>query len=130
MGISPAAIHSGNLPTLRSEWLGLLGAPAGWILQFFLIYPLTLAVCAGHTSLWLHACALLGFAAAVVGGLTALRNWRAADHASPREAPEYSQAPIGRARLMAIVGVMEGALFGILILAQWIAVITLDPCPK
>ena len=39
-------------------------------------------------------------------------------------------APLNRHRLFSVLGLMTGALFFLLVLAQGIATLILDPCPE
>src|SRR4051794_29465854 len=106
-------------------WFGLLGGPAAWFLQLVTVYALTVWACAHDTALVLHGAELACLLLAAGGGWTAFRSWRSVG-GWPSDKDEGKEA---RIRLLSVVGLMSGALFTLVILASWIAVALLNPCP-
>lgn len=114
-----------SVPRQIALWTEILGPPALWFAQFQLRYALVPWCCAnGNRSLlWLSSAASVGLAMGLV--ILAWMSWRST--VSPELA---EQATIGqrRARFMALTGLMSGALFLLLIVAQAIPVAFVDPC--
>lgn len=125
--ISDASIEA--KPEVRLNlllWAGLLLAPAAWIVELELVYMMANWACLGLPLFSLHiaagTCLLISLWGLVIAG----RNWRA----SGSRLPSDEQDPVtARVRFMSVLGVMTGALFSLLIVAQWLAVVFLDPCP-
>jgi cation transporter-like permease len=113
------------LPSLLSEWTALLAGPVGWSLQFISSYAFALAVCYGCSSAPLHIGSIAGLVLSVGSGVLAYHNSRVAESA-PLDPDDRR---VARAKLMASVGMMTGALFTILIFAQWLAIVFLRACP-
>jgi hypothetical protein len=107
-------------------WTGFLATPFIWLVQMTAVYSLSLLVCREGSLLPLHAASFCGLAMALIGTAVAAREWR-----TTREIPaEGPVAPVqSRARFMAIVGLMTGSLFTLIIAAQGLAVFLLNPCP-
>ena len=104
-------------------WVGLLTGPVGWFLSFLGVYALASGAC-GQPTGRLHAVVVLGLVVAAAGTVLAWRTWRAAGGApDPKDA-----GAVGRTRLLSSLGLLAGGLFGLLIIAQWIAVALLTPC--
>jgi hypothetical protein len=106
-------------------WFGLLAGPVAWGAQLQLVYVLATPVCAGDSSMLLHVTSLALLFLAFAGGAVA---WRAHLVAGPDEARLASE-PAGRTSFMAMLGLLSSALFALTIVAQWLAVVFLDPCP-
>src|SRR5207248_11626733 len=99
---------------LAALWFAALAGPHAWGLQLEALYMASAWTCAHGGILVLHAtsgfCLLVAVSASWVG-------FRHRDGRIP--APE----------LLARVGWMSGALFGLVIAAQWTALFFLTPCP-
>lgn len=121
---SPAA--ESRRPSLLSEWVGLLGSPVSWLLQLQAIYSLTLWACDDGGRWPLHGAAMLGLVMATSSGMVAVRNWRLIGKGWPSDADEGRSA---RVRTMAALGMLSGALFSLVIVGQWLAIVMLNPCP-
>lgn len=109
----------------RWLWAGVLAGPLAWAVQLQAVYALAAPAC-GTGRLWpLHLTAAACLLVAAGGGWAAWRAWRAVGGW-----PDPSDDPAtGRTRLMAVLGMMTGVLFSLAIVAQWLAVFTLPPCP-
>jgi hypothetical protein len=109
---------------IRALWIGLLAAPAAFMLNLELAYALVPTACSTGTRLIVHlvhfGCLLLAFG----GGLLAWRTWRSAG----AEWPGEEGGKVGRTRFMAGSGVVGSALFALVIMAQWIPSFILNPC--
>jgi len=101
-------------------WLGILGPPSAWLVQFQTIYMQVYPACGVHRNLNIgFVCA--GFFVVIAAlGIYPARSW--ADH-------RFALDPVSRTRrFMSIVGVTSTALFLLVVIAQWIAAILVDPC--
>ena len=107
-------------------WAGLLAGPVAWLVQFEAVYAVTPLVCAGGDLLPLHLIMLVGLIVALGGCALSWSDWRTAGRGWPSDADEGKFA---RARFMSVLGLLTGSLFSLLIVAQWLAVLLLDPCP-
>ena len=106
-------------------WLGFLAAPVAWALQLQTTYALVPKACDDHTLAPLHVSSAVFLAVAVAGLWIAWRNWQLVGQGWP-SAEEGGSA--SRARFMAVLGMLSSSLFVLLIVAQWIPVLFIDPC--
>jgi hypothetical protein len=105
-----------------SLWLGLLGAPAAWLLQLQTNYALMPWVRASGTATPLHIASAVLLACAIAAGVSAFlarqkeRRENSADH------------PAAKCRLfMATLGVMTSLLFSALMAWSWVALGRIPP---
>lgn len=102
-------------------WVGLLGPPALWLVQFQVIYALVLPVCVSHHKFVLIIVAIL-FAAAIAA--CGIIGW---NHRLP-----VSDFPtrIRPTRLfMGVLSLMSMCMFLLVVIAQSIATVMHSPCP-
>ena len=71
-----------------------------------------------------RSAAALGLLVAIGGGLLGWRDWRRYGV----KFPDAHRGPDDRARLMAILGILSGAMFGIVIAAQWVPNFVFGAC--
>jgi hypothetical protein len=101
-------------------WLGILGPPSAWLVQFQTIYMQVYPACGVHRNLNIGFTCAGFFLVVAVLGLYPTNMWL-----NNREAAN----PVSRTRrFMSILGAVSTALFLLLIIAQWIAAIFVDPC--
>ncbi|MDQ6717901.1 MAG: hypothetical protein M3Z17_06095 [Gemmatimonadota bacterium] len=156
-GAAPAQ-HRGNygaLPSVKALWFALLGAPFAWSLQELSSYSLSAHACAprdlvvdtpvlsGLNPLLL----LISLAAAIVAlaaGVVSLRAWREAQatdeghhegahggdlkHLSHRAGDVAGDQRTGRARFMALAGILFSSLFLLGIVMNTFPLFTLAFC--
>jgi hypothetical protein len=96
-------------------WLGMLGPPTIWIVNFEMIYAGVLSACEAKSKVALFISCLICLALIAGCGFLALRQLGAMDGHKAR-------------RFMAQVGVLSAALFALVTIAQLIAIIIMDPC--
>jgi len=103
-------------------WFGLLGAPIAWSLQELVNVSLAGHACYPHDvplalplwphlsgiSAWVEAAAI---AVCIAAGLVAFSNWRRTRDEKPGDAHQLLGSGDGRARFMAMAGIMTSVLF-------------------
>lgn len=109
---------------LLSLWAGIFVAPIAALAHQQVNYMLVPWACAEGTRLPLFLVTLVSLGVAAGGGLVAWRNWERAGREWPTEAA--GAAP--RSRFMAAVGLLLSGLLALVIVAQGIASLFLDPC--
>ena len=104
-------------------WLGLLGGPAVWLLQFQTNYSLVGLTC-NHGGAWVsHVVSVVALVLTAGAGLLSWSKWREAGGV-----PGEGEGVVPRSRFMSALGVLISATFFVVILAQWIAHWVLGPC--
>jgi uncharacterized membrane protein YfcA len=107
-------------------WIGLLLPPIIWSVQLETVYLLTDYGCATANFLPSHIASAIALILSVLGGLISWHNWMKTGGEWKSEKAE----PISRSSFIAILGVLTGALFSLIILAQWLPTILGVPCDK
>ncbi len=110
--------------TLGELWAGVLVGPLAALMQLEVNYALVLWACS-HRSTWpLHLVSILALLLTIAAGLLPLRLWQRLAVA------EDGPGPQGRAKLMAVVGLLISIMMSLVIIAQWLAVFIHDPCER
>jgi hypothetical protein len=106
-------------------WTGVLGSAIVWLVQLQTTYAMVPWACSsGHR--WMLPVASLAFlVAAALPGVIAAKLWF---RSRGTERYESESSGVGRRRFMALLGVMNSALFLLLILAQGIPAFFIHPC--
>jgi hypothetical protein len=107
-------------------WLGFLLPPIAWAVQLQTVYLLSEYGCGSGNFLPNHIASAGALILSVCGGLVSWRNWMKAGGEWKSEKAE----PLARSRFMAILGVLSGALFTLIIFAQWLPTLLGVPCDK
>jgi hypothetical protein len=108
-------------------WTPFVLAPVAWAFHLQVVYAASLWVCEGETPLsTLHAISAGCFALAVAAGLFATWQWWTA---GAQVSSQHDWAWKGRIRFLSMQGMLVGALFALVIVAQWSAIFYLPPCP-
>jgi hypothetical protein len=111
-----------NLPL----WAGLFAGPVPWTFQLPVAYALGWRACGNRSLLPAHLVSGLCLAVALGGIVLARRQWR-----DFRGWPSDWDAGVdARVRLLPVVGRMTGTLFSVVIIALWLALVFLPPCPE
>jgi hypothetical protein len=111
----------------RSLWFAVLGAPFLYLCHHELNYCLVLWACANGKR-WILPAVSGVFLLLLLGSAgIAWQDFRRAPGAPDDSSPE---SPLNRHRLLSILGLMSAGLFFLLVLAQGIATLILDPCPE
>jgi uncharacterized membrane protein YfcA len=107
-------------------WLGFLLPPIAWAAQIQTVYLLSEYGCATGNFLPNHIASAVALIFSVFGGLLSWHNWMK----TGGEWKSEEAGTIPRSRFMAILGVLTGALFSLIIFAQWLPTILGVPCEK
>jgi hypothetical protein len=108
-----------------SLWAGVIGAPLIWAADLQVRYALVPWACrTGHHGV-LHVLSAIFLLAAAVATLLCWREWRASGADVPASAEGGVNA---RTRFLAAVGLMTGALFSVVIVAEALPNFFIDPC--
>jgi hypothetical protein len=108
--------------TLLSQWAGVLLGPLGWALHLQVSYTLATFACDDPWRLSVHAMFVASLAIALAGAYIGWRNWQASQEAGP----EGNR--LERSRFMAVSGIVLSAFFALVIVAQWIPTLFMEPC--
>jgi hypothetical protein len=109
---------------IRGLWVGLLLAPAAFLLNLELAYAVVPTACSAHNRLLVHLVHLACLILAVAGLLVAWSSWRSTGETWPGEQGDR----LARSRFMSGLGLLLSALFVLVIMAQWIPSFVLNPC--
>lgn len=116
-----------DTPTSRRDvalWVGVLAPPLAWLIQLQANYSVVTTNCQRARPVLLHGLMLVALGLLGVGALMAWRAWK---QVRGEPASLESEGP-GRARFMAIFGLVESAFFTLVILATSLSTFILDPC--
>jgi hypothetical protein len=123
MPMSVEPDHSPGIGTSFALWAGCLTGPVAWFVQLEVAYALAAVFGVGSRP-FLHVLSMVCLLATAYGCWIAWREWGKAGRAWSSPADEGLTA---RVRLMGALGVLTCLLSAALILAQWIAIVFLDP---
>lgn len=116
--------HFTNVRTYVVQALALLGAPLAWFIGFNLDYLLVRSACSSDTMLPLHLVTVATMALTIGSGFAAHHEWRRAG----RGWPGAADGPVARTRFIGVLGMLAAAYFVLVIGAEWLAKLFLDPC--
>ena len=108
MNISKSGDEKGDF----SAWLGMLGPPTLWLINFQIIYARVMPACASGTKIGLLISSIVFLALMIGCGFLAFGELGAT----------------GARKFMAQVGLMTTALFVLVTIAQTIATLMMDAC--
>lgn len=104
-------------------WLVLLGPPIVWAVRFGAAYALVPYACRADAMVLLHGLTLLALAIVALLGLLA---WRY--HVSARAAAPARALAVRSARFISLFGLLGSLLFALVIVAEAIGNVMIDPC--
>jgi hypothetical protein len=119
-----SAAREEAVPGLAAQWTGMLLAPAAFFAHLQGAYVLVPRACRYHADVWLHVVGVASVVLAAVGTWVAWRVW---SEAGRHESTEPGGA-LARARFLGLVGFVMGALFVLLLAAQWLVAFVISPC--
>lgn len=106
-------------------WTGILAGPLLWFTHQQVSFALVPWVCAHGGVSWLHALTGLCVVGTLAAGGRAWPLWQ-------RERTRVGEATAGqqRVRFMAAMGLLSSLFFVLVIIAQWVPMLLLDPCQR
>ena len=107
-------------------WAGVLVPPLASLALLEVAYLLVPYGCRTGRHWPLHLSALAALLVAAVGTALAWRNWDAVG----RTWPDTEAGATPRSRYLAAFGVLTGVMFVLVILAEWVPMLILDPCQR
>ena len=107
-------------------WVGLLLPPIAWIAQLQTLYLTSEYGCTTLDFVWNHVTSVVALVVSAAGGVIAWRLWRSGGSHTSNEGPK----PSSRRQFMALLGVLTGALFTVVVFAQWLPTLVGVPCDK
>ena len=105
-------------------WIGILGGPLIWLSILQIQFMLVPWACGAGWTPALHVTSVLALALAAAAIWIAHRCWIR----TGREWPGEEDGSLERSRMMAVVGMLVSSLSFLVILAQWITNILMNPC--
>jgi hypothetical protein len=100
----------------------LLGGPIIWFVHLVLSYPLVPHVCATGWTWLLHAITLVTFAVALATSWVGRQDYRVLRDI------EDADRSTRRSRFVALYGIWSGIFWAVVILAEGLPVLVIDPC--
>jgi hypothetical protein len=109
-----------------AQWTAFLGAPLAFLLNLEVSYTMVDWTCTSGNDWALHIVHAAALAMAVAAGMLGRALWMR----TGSDWPDPGAGSVSRSRFLAALGALGGLLFSLVILAQWITVIILGPCPR
>ena len=106
-------------------WIGVLGSAVVWAIQLQTSYAMVPWACSSGHRWMLPVVSLAFLVAAAIPGLISFNLWR---RTSSGRLSERESRGDGRRRFMAMLGMMDSAIFVLLIFAQGLPVFFVHPC--
>jgi hypothetical protein len=106
-------------------WIGVLGSALIWAIQLQTSYAMVPWACSSGHRWMLPVVSVVFLVASAAPGLIAFSIWRKTSVAGRTERESRGD---GRRRFMAMLGMMDSAIFFLLILAQGVPVFFIHPC--
>jgi hypothetical protein len=107
-------------------WLGILLPPAAWAIQLQTVYLTSETGCRSNDFTANHLVSVFAILLSTIGGVIAWSSWLESGKGWKAE----DAGTISRSRFMAILGMLLGGLFTLLIFAQWLPTLFGVPCDK
>jgi hypothetical protein len=109
----------------RKLWVSMLGGPVLWLIYLQTAYVLVQPACTSGEKSVLHITSAFFLGLTIAMGVISLGQWTQVGRGWPSEEEE---AHSGRQRSMAMIGILQSGLFGLLIITSWAAISILNPC--
>ena len=110
---------------LRS-WLGMLLPTVAWITQLEVLWFTSEYGCKHANFTWNHVTSVAALLLALLGFWLSFHELRSAGDGTDDD----DATRVARRRFMGLIGVLTGALFATVIVAQWLPTLTGVPCDK
>lgn len=119
-------VNSRSTERTGTLWFGILGPPLIWAVRIAVSYVAVPQICASGAVGALHLVTLSALAAVSGAAYLAWRNWGAVGRGAEVETGGVD----ARRRFMARLGLLSAAFFFLVILAEGMANVFVDPCLK
>jgi hypothetical protein len=117
---------SERVPGLLRLWLGVLVPPLAALANQEVTYAMVSWSCVERVHGTLHLVPLVALVIALAAGALGFREWRRLGS----EWPSEGAGVVPRSRMLAVLGAASGAFFALLIIAQWLAAVFIEPCMR
>lgn len=125
--IRPEALPRENPPVSDlAQWTSVLGGPFAALLNLQVNYTMVQWACTSGNAWTLHVVHLVTLLIAVGAGLLGRSLWMR----TGGEWPDAGGGSTSRSRFLAAFGALSGVIFALVILAMWVGVIVVGPCPR
>lgn len=114
--------HEERAPVL--QWIGMFLPAAVFFVRLQVGYLLVPWSCTTQQHYWPHVVGIAAVLLALAGTMAAWRTWMRAGH----EVPGEGGGSLPRTRLLGAMGLGMGALFTLILVAQWIAAFFIGTC--
>jgi len=121
-----SAPREGRPVSVGALWAGVLTPPLAALVLLEVAYLLVPYGCRTGREWPLHVSALAAVLIAAAGSALAWRNWEAVG----RTWPDTEGGATPRSRYLAAFGVLSGLLFALVIVAEWVPMLILEPCQR
>jgi hypothetical protein len=105
-------------------WISILLGPIAWFLNFQIIYGFAAVACKTGKLRMFVSCGIT-LAIVLIGLILSIWLLGVSRHSEP---DELNQRLANRARFMAAVGLLSNIMFALVVIAQIIASVMVDPC--
>ena len=113
-------VAKGNFPL----WVGMLLPPMVWSTQLETLYLTSEYGCFSNDFLWNHVVSVIAIVVSLTGTFVAWRHWHSG------RSDETGEMVPSRKQFMALLGILTGSLFTLVIIAQWLPTLMGVPCDK
>lgn len=125
--VRPEALPRENPPVSDlAQWVAFLGGPFAVLLNLEVSYAMVDWACLTSNDWSLHVVHFASFALAVGAAWLGRSLWKRISD----DRPDARRGSTSRSRFLAAMGALGGLLFPLVILAQWMTVMILGPCPR
>lgn len=107
-------------------WLAMLLPPTAWAVQLQVLWLASEYGCLTSDFTWNHVTSLVALLFSLAGLWIGMHEWRSTGGGTDDD--EATQPSLRR--FMSLVGILTGALFTVVIFAQWLPTLTGVPCDK
>lgn len=123
-GATGLETHFRRPPAKRALWGGLAAGPVAVLLNLHIVVAGAPWACRGDVEWPLHVGSAATMALALLGAALSWHQWRLAG----REWPGEGGTVVARSRFIGAVGTMLSAFAALVVAAQWLSLLFLQPC--
>lgn len=109
-----------------AQWVAVLGGPVAVLLNLEVTYAMVDWACLSGNDWSLHIVHFVALVLSVAAAWLGRSLWKRIGN----DWPDARPGSASRSRFLAAIGALGGLLFPLVILAQWMTVMVLGPCPR